>query len=121
MKKKLIIILSITFTLSSCSTILRGTRQDITIASNPSNAAVIVNGTEQGVTPLKVNLRKGFNKQTIAIEKVGFKRVEIQPQTKFSTVAILSTLGMVGWIVDISTGALREFEKDAYEVDLIKQ
>ena len=91
------------------------------IASNPSGAVVKLNDIEKGITPVKIDLKKGSKQQIITVEKIGYKKIEIEPKTKFSTIAILNTLGMVGWIVDIATGALREFESEAYDVDLIKQ
>lgn len=71
---------------SACATIVHGTKQDVTITSDPASAKVTVlsirNGStvvrsEPGVTPLQVKLTRGDPHMTIRFEKDGCAPIEI--------------------------------------------
>ena len=52
------IFLSFTLFLTSCATIISGSRQNIEIASEPTSAKVYINKTEVGNTPVQKNLKR---------------------------------------------------------------
>jgi len=68
----------------SCATITRKSIQRIPVTSNPVGASVIVNGVQQGVTPLEIGLARKEKGAVIRIESPGYNPVEIRPETKKS-------------------------------------
>jgi hypothetical protein len=74
---------------ANCATITRRSKQRIPVTSAPVGATVIVNGVEQGVTPLTIALARKWKGQVIRIESPGYNPVEIRPQRKMSGIPIL--------------------------------
>ena len=52
------ILLSSVLLLSSCATIISGSRQNVEIASEPTSAKVYINEIEIGNTPVQKNLKR---------------------------------------------------------------
>ncbi len=67
------------------------------MTSSPVGATVIVNGQQQGVTPLEIRLVRKKKGQVIRIESPGYNPVEIRPQRKMSVGPIISNflLGLI--------------------------
>jgi len=68
----------------NCATITRKSKQRIPVTSTPVGATVIVNGVQQGVTPLEIRLARKEKGAVIRIESPGYNPVEIRPETKRS-------------------------------------
>ncbi len=54
------------------------------MTSDPIGATVIVNGVQQGVTPLEIRLARKEKDQVIRIESPGYNPIEIRPKRKLS-------------------------------------
>ena len=68
---------------SGCATIAHGTRQTVTVTSDPSGATVTVlsGGTVEstpGVTPIKLNLTRRDSRITIRLEKDGCPPADVR-------------------------------------------
>ena len=61
---------------NGCATIVHGTNQQVSISSNPSGAAVRVNGQYYGTTPLVLNLRRK-EIHIVQLEMAGYDDYEI--------------------------------------------
>ena len=72
-----------------CATLTRRSTQRIPVTSVPLGAAVIVNGAEQGVTPLEIRLPRKRKAQVIRIESSGYNPFEIQVKRKISAAMLL--------------------------------
>ena len=85
----------------NCATLTRRSAQRIPVTSSPIGAAVIVNGVEQGVTPIEIKLARKQKGQVIRIESPGYNPFEIRPQRKLSGETILGSilLGLVPGMV----------------------
>lgn len=68
----------------NCATITRKSTQRIPVTSTPVGATVIVNGVQQGVTPLEIRLARKGKGAVIRIEFPGYNPVEIRPKRKMS-------------------------------------
>lgn len=77
-KIAVVIFIGISISLTGCATIITGTYQKVDISSDPSGAAVQVDGKDNYTTPVKVKLdrssdhtlfftREGYNSQTIKL------------------------------------------------------
>ncbi len=54
-----------------CGTMVRGTKQTVTISSEPSGASVTVDGNEAGTTPTSIKLKR-HDAHVISIKKAGY-------------------------------------------------
>ena len=83
MKKKPVLASSLLILFSillapDCATITRRSKQRIPVTSDPMGATVIVNGVQQGVTPLEIRLARKEKGQVIRIESPGYNPIEIR-------------------------------------------
>lgn len=67
-----------------CATLTRKSTQRIPVTSVPVGATVIVNGVEQGVTPLVIWPDRKWKDQVIRIESPGYNPVEIKLKRSLS-------------------------------------
>ena len=82
----LLLVLTFTSALLSpnCATLTRQKTQAIPVTSVPAGARVIVNGVDQGATPIEIRLLRSTKVQVIRIESPGYDPAEIRPQRRIS-------------------------------------
>ena len=113
------VVVLISMLFSSCATIFTGSKENVQITSVPPAADVEVNGMSRGVTPISLNLKKGFTGQTITIKKEGYETKIFQPETSFNAVSVINLLFIIGWGIDAATGAMMKYDPKAYEIKLV--
>lgn len=97
--------------LSSCATLLHGSREVLYFNSFPSGATVAVNGKEAGKTPLSIKRRRRYTKEIVTMKKDGYETDSFR--IKHKTIAFSSLLSGYFLPVDlISSAAIRY--KDIY-------
>jgi hypothetical protein len=84
------------------------------VTSSPAGATVIVNGFEQGVTPLEVRLDRKQKGYVIRIESPGYNPVEIRLQRRISGKTILGNF-LLG-VIPASVPAMFWLDANAEEV-----
>lgn len=123
MKMKFISALMIVAILSSsCATIIKGSKQEFNITSNPSQATVYVNGTSIGKTPLKTKLARKETNTVVRLSLEGYKDVEI-PLKREGNGWIWGNIvfgGLIGLIVDASDGAMYKLTPEQINAELAK-
>jgi hypothetical protein len=106
LKTKILATVLICAYLTSCATLFKGTKQEVSMNSEPQKAEVYVNGQLMGETPLALKLE---TKKTYSIEfrKEGYKSKTYQITNHVGAGwVILDVLaGLVGVIIDAATGA----------------
>ena len=123
MKKFLGLILIVnSLFLQSCATLFSGTKDQINIQSQPSGAKVEVGGVYVGTTPCVVTMKRK-NDGFIILKKEGYRDKTATLQKSFNAISILNLTDIVGWVIDLSTGAINKFEPTSYnfELDVNKQ
>jgi hypothetical protein len=92
---------------TGCATIMNGSRQNISVNSNPSGATVFVDGQQVGITPASLNLaRKQSHVVRIVLD--GYQPYEMA-MTRGTSGWVWGNLafgGLIGLVVDASTGSL---------------
>ncbi len=94
------------FLSSGCATVLNGSTQTIPVSSNPSGANILLNGQLVGKTPASVEIRRKRD-HVVTLVKTGYYSASM-PVTKKRGVAVWGNIlagGLMGWGVDVSTGA----------------
>ncbi len=122
-KMKNLIILPLLLILSSCATIIHGTKQKIKIISNPNGSQIFVNGKKAGITPAIVTLKR---KDLIEIQvshpgyedKVMAFRGKVEKKYLIGDALLsLPTFGLP-FIIDGSSGAALRFKFDSLTFNL---
>ncbi|HWV57515.1 MAG TPA: PEGA domain-containing protein [Longimicrobiales bacterium] len=105
--RTLVLTVAALITIGGCATIMQGTTQAVGVSSQPAGARIRVNGTEFGVTPAVLQLKRKDN-HVVVIELDGY-----QPYTATFTRSlsgwVLGNLvfgGLIGLVVDAASGAL---------------
>lgn len=118
--KKLIIIS--VFILSSCASMFSGTKEEITIRSEESDAQIFVNDEYVGKGIVTVTIpKKDLQKTKLTAKKTGCQESTRKIRTKFNPVTFLGcfldmcifTVGVVDWA---ATGAITEAAETTYNV-----
>ena len=117
MKKSVLLVLATTILLTSCASILTGSKRNVLFESNPSGAKVFVNGLEKGITPTNIKVR--------AADKIDFRLSDFNEKvvvmdSKFNLVAILNGVNLIGWGIDALTGSLKRVDTKYVKVELEK-
>ena len=120
MKKVVLMMVVFTaFIFTSCATILSGTSDDITFNSDPSGAAIMLDGLKVGKTPATVSIKRpGFGNKEITLKLDGYEDRTFMLQKEFNVMAICNLGGIPGWVIDILTGAVMKYSKKNYDLDL---
>ena len=121
MKKVFSIILLIVgiLLLSSCSTILNTTTQEVEIRSEPPYAKISVDGKKYGTTPQILNLERGGN-HIVKLELEGYEAYESQITKKLSTAFWFNVFNGIipGVLVDMFTGSMYNLMPEIMEVEM---
>lgn len=117
-----VIICIFVIAISGCCTIMSGRMQSLPIQSEPTGATVTVNGTTY-TTPATVQLDRKASFYEIKVEMPGF---EPQIVTLYKTVNgwVFGNIvlgGIIGIIVDVSTGAASKFTPSELDIKLMQK
>lgn len=105
--------------LTSCATIMHGTRQSVGISSNPSNASVWLDQTYAGSTPLIIEMSRRKN-HIIRIELDGYQPYEATFSKKLSYWVFGNVIfgGVIGLAVDAISGGLYMLTPEQIQAEL---
>jgi hypothetical protein len=76
------VILLVSLPTFGCATMLKGTNEQLMVASDPSGANVAVNGQNEGTTPYETTVPSSQNLQ-IEVSKPGYQSITIEDDTSF--------------------------------------
>lgn len=112
---KAILLLSVLL-VTSCATIVSGSRQTVEIASEPTAALVYINEIEVGNAPVQKNLKRNQEYQLL-LKLDGYNTYETKLEKKFNAwyIGNIGFGGLIGIIVDPITGAM--FKLKPEEID----
>ena len=110
--------------LPACATVTRGTSQKFAIESTPAQADVALSTGQTCTTPCKLKLKRkhGF---TASFTKPGYEPLQAQVKSKFSGGGAAAGAGniliggVVGAVVDGSSGALNNLTPNPLKVTLV--
>ena len=107
------------FILSSCSTVLNSTTQEILLKSQPPNANILVDGKKFGTSPQFVNIDRGSN-HVVKFQLDGYDVYETQITRKISFWFWGNALNafIPGMLIDGFTGSMYTLLPDQIDVEL---
>lgn len=106
-KRKLLVPAAVLVLAQGCATIMQGSKEQVSISSNPTGAAVFVDGQQLGVTPMVAQLARKGN-HIVSIQLDGYKPYEIALNKSVSgwVAGNLVFGGIPGLVVDAITGGM---------------
>lgn len=115
---KITAVLAVLF-LSGCGTIIHGTTEQVGVTSDPSGATVEIDKTKIGKTPLTQELSRK-DTHSVKISMDGYKSREMIINRTTSGWAWGNILfgGLIGLVVDASTGGLYKLEPNEVNAQL---
>jgi len=126
MKKGIIIVLALAVLAAGCATIISGTKQNVTVTSEPSGAQVDVKTTGgvpmfTGATPAYFQLKRSYEYQ-ITVKMEGYRDQELFINHDFNAWVVGNLIcgGLLGLIVDAVDGAMWNLSPDMIHVELVR-
>lgn len=113
--KQIIFILIASVALTSCATVLSGSKKAVMLNSKQGGTTVLVNGLEKGQTPITLKLKAD---DMVTFQKDGFEDRTVVVDSKFNTIAILNLFSLLGWGIDAVSGSLKVPDTRVYNVTL---
>lgn len=111
--------LTLLSTLTSCATLVHGSHQAISIASNPNNAYIWIDRQYMGVTPMVVGMTRNDN-HIVRIELEGYQPYEVIFSKGISGWIFGNVVfgGVIGVAIDAFTGAMYKLTPDQIQANL---
>lgn len=105
--------------LTSCATIMHGSRQSVGIASNPSNANIWVDGCYVGNTPIIVEMTRN-NNHFVTIQLDGFLpyQATFSKELSYWVFGNIVFGGVIGLAIDAISGAIYKLTPDQIQAEL---
>jgi hypothetical protein len=106
-------------TICGCATIMHGTTQQVSIASNPSGGSVTINGINLGNTPLIADLKRKDN-HLVKIELKNYSPYEMNITHNVSGWVWGNVLfgGLIGLVVDAVSGGIYKLTPEQVQAEL---
>jgi hypothetical protein len=105
---------------TGCATLFTGTHDKVYFHTEPEGAKVMINGVSEGTTSNEIKVRRTLGKREVTLQKEGYEPRIIRMEKSFNLVTIGNLFGVVGFAVDIATGAVVKYDKVYYDVELEK-
>jgi hypothetical protein len=105
--------------LAGCGTIMHGSTQDVSIASQPSGAEIRVNGIQNAETPaLLVLERKRSHTLELTLDGYEPHQMQLQRSTSGWVWGNIVFGGLIGLVVDASTGGMYKLTPEQVMAEL---
>ena len=106
--------------MTSCATIFTGTKDTISFDSNIPKTKVMINGMERCQTPCQTKVKRTLGTETVTFVSNGYQAKTIELDSKFNGVSIINLASILGWGIDLATGAVNKYDQKIYNVELEK-
>ncbi|MGJ8641331.1 MAG: PEGA domain-containing protein [Opitutaceae bacterium] len=106
---------------SGCAAVTTGQYQKISINSEPPGAKVLVDGVDEGVTPIEVQMvRKTSHLVELILDGYDYYDTTIEPKMNNAVFGNIVAGGAVGMIIDESSGASNSLQPSVINAVLTK-
>ena len=120
--KKLVTVVLISLFLQSCSSIINGRTQKVTITSNVNGAAVVINGRKVGTTPLTTRIKRE-NSMHITVRKKGYEDHSAALLTRLDGWFFGNIIfgGFLGSTTDLASGSVHLLDPDHIHIQMVEK
>jgi hypothetical protein len=122
MKKSIISCsLALTLLMSSCATIMSGSKQNVKFDSNPGTASIFIDEVEVGKTPFEIKLTRK-SEHAVLIKLEGYQTYQTTLTKKLNGWIFGNILvgGLIGLIIDPITGAMYNLSTSEINAQMVK-
>lgn len=107
--------------LTSCSSIIKGRSQVVSIDSNVRGADIVVNGVTVGQTPYNGPISRDSS-TSITVKKEGYDSKTVTANTEIEPIFWGNIIfgGFLGSTTDMGTGAMYKYAPANFQIDLNK-
>jgi len=120
MKINIIALSIIILFVTSCATILTGTKDRITFNSTPTGATIYKDGVEQCKTPCTIRVKRSLDDTDIEYKLDGYETRLVTLDKEFNVLSVLNLGNLLGWGIDALSGAVMKYDKKVYDITLTK-
>ena len=124
LRKSLYALTAVCFTIFSisCATIISGRSQELPVTSNPSEAIVTIGSMKQ-VSPATFILDRRQGVYVVKVQKEGYETVEVTLKKGVNGWVFGNLIfgGIIGLVIDISSGSASKFTPTEVDVNLINK
>ena len=106
------------FFLSSCATILTGTKDTISFNSTPQGAIIYKDGVELCKTPCSVRMKRSINETDLEFRLDGYETRVLTLDREFNVVSIINLGFLLGWAIDVVSGSVMKYDRKVYDITL---
>jgi len=117
---KIFIKIAIVILMSSCATILTGTKDTISFNSTPSAVTIYKDGVEQCITPCTLRVKRRLDDTDLEFKLEGYQTRLITLDKDFNIISILNLGNLLGWGIDAISGAVMKYDRKTYDITLSK-
>jgi hypothetical protein len=96
---------------ASCATLIHGSRQRVSVYSDPPGARVMVNGSDKGVTPTNISVKRANSEHTIKLVRPGYETYTHHLQPRFNYLVVLDFIYLFPGLIDLAVGAQHIYDK----------
>jgi len=116
--KKIFLILSLGFLMTSCATVLSGAKNKIAVNTNVDDYEVFKDGQSYGEAQI-IKVKKG---DVITVKSEGFKDYSVVIDGAFNPITLLNIFwgGLPGILIDVITGAINKVDTPLINAKLKK-
>jgi hypothetical protein len=123
MKSTLLLVTGIAlFGLTGCASIIKGSKQTVTIDSNVKDAEIYLDGALVGKTPYTGELKRGSGK-TMMLKKAGYQTKTMTLSTSVEPIFFGNIIsgGALGSTTDLATGSMYQYSPASWSIDMIPE
>jgi hypothetical protein len=107
--------------MSSCATIVSGSKQNVKFSSNPTSATIFIDEVEVGKTPFEIKLARK-SEHSVMLKLEGYQTYQTKLTKKFNAWFLGNILigGLIGIIIDPITGAIYNLSPEEINAQMNK-
>lgn len=107
---------------SGCATLFSGSKESVSINSDPSGATILIDGIEMGRTPATLHVRRaGLGSKTVTLRMPGYQDRSFVLQSTFNAVSLVNVFFWPGFIVDALTGSITKYDPKTYTTTMDRE
>lgn len=117
--KKLVLLVGVMISLSSCALLFNGTKQSVSISASPLGTKIYVDGELAGSDNVRVKLKRKED-HTINAKKEGYQtaNVNVEGDVQVGWIVFDALFNWGAFLTDAPTGAWKSFDKSKYIIEL---
>jgi hypothetical protein len=104
------IVVFFSISMSACATVFSGTKQMLSVQSEPPGAKVYIDNEYKGETPTSFEIKRKLDSYHLTLKKAGRPNYQATLEAQLNPVAVINMFDALGWLIDATSGALMKYD-----------